>query len=211
MQSLFRVRAVAPWGGYGRVLVHGMAPMRQSEDEPIVLSRVGPFVPEVTMPFDGLVVTRSGRERIEAAGLTGAVFRPVQLARAVELRWTDWDRSAADPAEYPEGNDPAGYVDRRPHDAAVAEAIGPLFELVPTGTSVLCVEEAERAPTGEHVKNPFTGRVAPRRGRVERRHILVSTGGSDFSKTTVVRDALLSEAARDLLASEWLRFVEIGA
>jgi hypothetical protein len=50
--------------------------------------------------------------------------------RIVRLAWERWDRSAAEPAEYPAESEPENYVLGRQHDPELAEAIGPLWELL---------------------------------------------------------------------------------
>jgi hypothetical protein len=146
------------------------------------------------------------RDQIEKAGLRGASFREVEKARIVALSWEQWDRSAAAPAEHPEGGEPEGYILRRPHDEQLAEALGPLFQLLPLGQCTIDVQVVEHppAPGAPLMRNPFTGEMVPRKGKTERHERLEATDGSDFLQSG--RKIFLSDGARQLLESEWLRF-----
>jgi hypothetical protein len=68
--------------------------------------------------------------RINKLPLSGFGFQPVVKKRIVRLAWEQWDRSAAEPAEYPAEGEPENYVLGRRHDPELAEAIGPLWELL---------------------------------------------------------------------------------
>ena len=127
----YRLRQVgAPWGDYGRMLVSGIS---RRADDGIVLEveRAGPFVP----PIDPLwlgdipVVTDSFRRSIEESGLRGACFREVRKARIVRIDWRGWDRGAEHPEQLPPDGKPENYILGREHDPALADEIGPLWEI----------------------------------------------------------------------------------
>ncbi|MCB1262546.1 MAG: hypothetical protein KDB33_19455, partial [Acidimicrobiales bacterium] len=91
----------------------------------------GPFVPPVTTPSsDLLVVTGEARSAIEASGLGAFEFRPVVLARVVNLRWEAWDLSADWPERMPAGGEPENYVLRRKDSAAARAGMPDVFEVV---------------------------------------------------------------------------------
>ena len=126
----YRLRQVeAPWGDYGRMLVSGMS--ARADDGTLEVQRAGPFVPPIDPLWLGdiLVVTDAFRRSIEASGLGGAEFREVRKVQIVRVDWTDWDRSAADPAQLPPGDDPESYILGATHDPVLAEQIGPLWEI----------------------------------------------------------------------------------
>jgi hypothetical protein len=115
-------------GDYGTFLIHGMSVRLPRRDGLLQLERTGPFVPPVTFPDGNILVTDATRQLLEAR-VHALAFRPVIVARCVELDWSDWDLRADDPAIYPVSNDPADYILLPAHDAALAERIGPLWEL----------------------------------------------------------------------------------
>lgn len=49
----------------------------------------------------------------------------------MKLDWQSWNQAANEPQTYPESGEPEDYILGKPHDPRVAEALGPLFELVP--------------------------------------------------------------------------------
>lgn len=119
------------WGDYGRVLVHGLAwNLDRTPEGSAQLERCGPFVPPLTLPSGcGPVVTAEARSDLEGSGLRGLSFRPVVLAKVVNLAWQDWDLDAPKPARYPAGGEPENYVLRRKHNPTIAATMPPLFEL----------------------------------------------------------------------------------
>jgi len=127
----YRLRQVeAPWGLYGRMLLSGLS--RRGEDGIVLeVARVGPFVP----PIDPLwlgdipVVTDSFRRAIEASGLRGACFREVRKVRIVRIDWRGWDRNADHPEQLPPKGKPENYILGRKHSPALAQQIGPLWEI----------------------------------------------------------------------------------
>ncbi len=125
-------RAPHPWGDYGDILVHGMADAQgRAADGALELERAGPFVPPITFPgIPAIVVSDDFRKQLEPSGLTGFTFRPVRKARIVLLKWHAWDQDTPEPLEFPDSGEPEDYVLQKPHDPKVAEAMGPLWEIV---------------------------------------------------------------------------------
>lgn len=138
-------RPDVPWADYGDVLVAGLTERLPRRDGLLQLERTGPFVPSITVSGDSVLVTDATRRQLAASGLTGFDFRPVLKARIVRLDWQVWDRDAEDPAEMPESGDPDDYILARPHDPALAEAMGDLWELV-----VAEGAELEKVRSGPH-------------------------------------------------------------
>ena len=147
----------SPWGDYSDILYQGMAMHLGRRDGLIQLERTGPFVPPITFPSDGVVVTDAFRRDLEAAGLAAGVrFLPVIKARIVRFDdWIHWDASADEPEFYPESGEPEDYILALDHDPEVAEAIGPLWELV-------CPERAEGVPEFDFWKAGTRIRISPR-------------------------------------------------
>jgi hypothetical protein len=121
-----------PWGDYGDILVQGMADhLGRAADGGLELERTGPLVPPITFPgISVVVVTSDFRSRLEQSGLGGFTFRPVHKTRIVHLDWHQWDQNAPEPPVFPDSGEPEDYVLQSLHDPAVAEAIGPLWEVV---------------------------------------------------------------------------------
>ena len=119
------------WGDYGDILVSGLTwNVGRDGEGRLQLERAGPFVPPVTTPRGHLVVTGEARSMIEASGLGAFEFGPVVLARVVNLRWEEWDRSAEWPEKMPSGGEPENYVLRRKDSAAARQGMPDLFEVV---------------------------------------------------------------------------------
>jgi hypothetical protein len=130
--GMYRLRGVyEPWGDYGNILVSGLVD-RDETSGLLLIERTGPFVPPISIGglHSPVVVTDSFRRELEGSGLTGFGFQPAVKQRIVRLAWERWDRSAAEPAEYPAEGEPENYVLGRQHDPELAEAIGPLWELL---------------------------------------------------------------------------------
>jgi hypothetical protein len=126
----YRLRQVeAPWGEHGRILISGIS--RRGDDGVLEVERAGPFVLPIDPLWLGdiLVVTNSFRRSIESSRLKGAHFREVRKVRIVLVDWSGWDRNAEHPAELPPDGKPENYIFGREHDPALAEQIGPLWEI----------------------------------------------------------------------------------
>lgn len=218
LPALYRPRAEAPWGDYGQILVHGMtmhAPRRADGLTP--LERTGPFVPPVTCPHE-LLVTGEMRARLEGSGLSGLSFAPVHKTRIVRSDWEHWDHTADDPRELPESGEPEDYVLGLPHDEALAREMPDLYAIVPTGRARF--EKRPPPPPDpsipEWVSVTLPGRSDPFRVKnpaLWSAHspvlVIVEHDGSDLALAPPYEIPILSERAKDALASPWLDFEPI--
>jgi hypothetical protein len=130
--GMYRLRGVyEPWGDYSNILISGLVE-RDETSGLLLIQRTAPFVPPISVAglHSPVVVTDPFRRELAASGLTGFGFQPVVKQRIVRLAWEQWDRGAAEPAEYPAEGEPENYVLGRRHDPELAEAIGPLWELL---------------------------------------------------------------------------------
>ena len=185
MSELYKLsRPVAPWRDYGDILLHGMVSWR-SEGEPLALERTGPFIPALTMPWFCVVVRDDLKSRLHAALLERVVFRPVVKKRIVRLEWNSWNRHAPEPLRYPAGGEPENYVLGRKHNTEVAEALGPLWELV------IPVVPGLQGEGGRVVRSKYQEQLICRAGR---------DGGFIFVASEL-RDQLVAEA-RDCVKFE---------
>ena len=120
-----------PWGDYGNILVHGMTRHLGKSESLLQLERTAPFIPPVSMPgIHDVVVTDDVRNKLIHV-IPSLFFAPIKKARIVRLEWEQWNRSAPEPLEYPESGAPEDYILEREHDPALAEHLGPLWQLVP--------------------------------------------------------------------------------
>ena len=95
------------------------------------LERTGPYIPPISFPgLRGFVLTSEARSMIESSGLSGCTFRSVNKKLIVELHWEEWDMNASEPAFYPEGGEPEGYILGQPHSPEAAKQLGDLWEVV---------------------------------------------------------------------------------
>lgn len=132
----------APWGDYGKVLVHGMTSHLARYDGLLQLERAGSRFPAITQPGLGHIVVNEAVRAFLASRMPALEFRQVLLRRCVRLEWADWDTALDEPAEYPDSGEPEDYVLSEPHDPMVAASIGALWELVPE------IVEGIQAPGG---------------------------------------------------------------
>jgi hypothetical protein len=129
--KFYHVRGLQAWGDYGDVLVNGYlgnGPDRR-EDEPLKVSRTGPFLPPITFPVGSpnVIVSDAFRQELLKSPFGKLTFRPVTKEHIVELHWEKWDR-AASPAQYPDGGDPDDYL-AGPHSPKASKELGELWEL----------------------------------------------------------------------------------
>jgi hypothetical protein len=118
-------RSLTNWGDYGDILQHGMTAHLKRDNGFLSLERTGPYMPPITFPGLGDIVLNSdGRKLLDASGLGGFSFQPVNKIRVVNLAWNDWNLAADEPPEYPESGEPEAYILGRPHDPDVAEKMG---------------------------------------------------------------------------------------
>lgn len=119
-----------PWGDYGAILLSGMV-TRPDDSGRVGVERTGPFVPPITIAgISTPIVTEDFRATLADSDLAGVSFRAANKRRIVRLDWTSWDRTAPEPQRYPAGGEPENYILGRKHDEALANEIGPLWELV---------------------------------------------------------------------------------
>jgi hypothetical protein len=124
-------RPELPWGDYSSILMHGMSCHLGRERGRIQLERNGPYVPPISFPGIGdIVVTDSFKRKLESSGLNGLRFQPVIKKHIVHLDWHLWDRSAEEPAEYPETGEPEDYILEQPHSQETSDSMGDLWEVV---------------------------------------------------------------------------------
>ena len=123
------------WGDYGSILISGSA-HRESEGGPLLLHRAGPFLPPISFPWlraggYRIVVSDEFRRELDSAGFAGLRFEPAVKSRIIKLAWDEWDRTAAQPKQYPPGGEPESYIWDKPHDARVATQMPEAWEFLP--------------------------------------------------------------------------------
>jgi hypothetical protein len=134
----FEVDGPDLWGDYGSILIHGMTAHLPRKDNQLQLERTGPFVPPISFPGVGdVIVTDEFRRELAESPFTHLEFRSIIKARIVKYNWEKWDRTAAEPEEFPESGEPEDYVLARPHSAKIANELGNLWQvLLPEGATV---------------------------------------------------------------------------
>ncbi len=133
-------RSILPenWGDYGDILQHGMVDDSVRLDGTLAVKRSGPYIPPITMPFGGIIITYETRTLLESSGLTGFTFLPVEKSLIVEIRWEAWDLNEDMPQEIPESGEPEDYILGKPHSATAAAALGELWQVsVPKTATIL--------------------------------------------------------------------------
>ena len=180
--------AKAPWGDYGRILLHGMSSHLPRENGTIQLERTGPFVPPLSFPGVGdVIATDATVEMLATSGLTPVQWKPVAKRRIAELDWRSWDLSASSPAALPPHGKPEAYVLENPHAPELAQAMPALWEL-------------EASVVGSGTQQRLG------RGRYEIT-VTVDAEPPDFFRTNGLRHLLVSERAADWLKvhlGEWV-------
>jgi hypothetical protein len=126
---------VAPWGDYGDILWNGWT--EEAEEcgtSKILVSRTGPFVPPITLPFGRVLVTSEFRKKLAAEGFSGLSFVPTEYQKVVHIPWEQWDTNAPEPASYPDTSEPEGYLLEGAHDERLARTMPRLWawNVVPT-------------------------------------------------------------------------------
>jgi hypothetical protein len=196
MDTFLLKAAMAPWGDYGRILVHGMSAHLPRLDGSIQLERTGPFLPPITFPASDVIVSTPMRAAILDAGLTGATFRPVTKARIASLDWEAWDRASKEPPFMPSSRAPEDYVLAVQHDPGAALALGSVWEVV-----------APAVGTGER-------ELVGRRPRQYRTTISIPDDlAADLFRVGGLRQLFVSRAAREWLerhAGEWVSFEDVN-
>jgi hypothetical protein len=124
-------RLLTNWGYYGAILQHGMTARLRRAAGFLQLERAGPYMPPITFPgVEDVVLNSAGRRLLETSGLTGFTFQAVHKTRIVDLRWHDWDLTAAKPREVPASGEAEDYILERRPDSRIAEEMGDIWELV---------------------------------------------------------------------------------
>lgn len=176
---------IAPWGDFGRVLVHGLSAHLPRRDGLIQLERTGPFIPPLSFPgVADVIVTTPMRSMLEAAHLAGVSFKLVCKARVTRVVWTDWNREKP-PAFVPPSGKPEDYILSLPDDRALADAMGDLWEL-----DAQTVGSARRElAVGQPSKYRFIVTVPPSTPDVFHsdglRYMFVTSRARDFFNTVV--------------------------
>jgi hypothetical protein len=191
-------RSIIPggWGDYAHILEHGMTAHLPREDGQLSLERTGPYLAPITFPGLGDIVLSDGaRSELAASGLSGFGFLPVAKKLIVELRWEEWDLSAPEPAELPEGGEPEEYIVARPHDPAIAAVLGDLWELVVERTATVIRPERK-------IRDPWPDFY--RRCSVES----ATWNGDDIFRGKNFGSILLTQRARDWFLAHLGNYVD---
>jgi hypothetical protein len=153
--GMYRLRGVyEPWGDYGNILVSGLLD-RDETSGLLLIERTGPFVPPISIGglHSPLVVTDSFRRELERSGLTGFGFQPAVKQRIVRLAWERWDRSAAEPAEYPAEGEPettcsaASMILNWPRPSGRCGSYWRNWRTLPRGNQTSCGTRSTSAPS----------------------------------------------------------------
>jgi hypothetical protein len=181
----------ADWGDYGDILQHGMTAHLPRLGGRLALERTGPYIPPITLPGIGdIVLTAEARARLEASGLTGFSFEPVEKALIVELHWEDWDRDAEEPPEFPETGEPEDYILGRPHSPVAAMSIGDLWEVVVRPT-VTVLRSKSNVTFDDDLRIDVS-----------------AWNGDDLIRSEGYGSILFSERARNWFTEEWGTYVQ---
>ena len=129
IRDSYQIRpGAAPWGDYGDILWNGITEEVPDGNRSVVtVSRTGPFVPPITLPFGHIIVTEEFRKKIAIEKFSGLAFAPVHYRTVVAVDWQGWDRNAADPRFYPDTGEPEDYLRPAAHDAELAAAMPRLW------------------------------------------------------------------------------------
>jgi hypothetical protein len=189
--SIFKIgtRSILPegWGDYGNILQNGMV---APSDSGLAVERTGPYIPPITMPFGGIVLTSEAKRLLESSDLTGFKFSPVEKRLIVEVRWEMWDLNEEMPPELPESGEPEDYILGQPHSPEAAAALGELWELAV----------------------PKTARIVRPRPIVES-HLelqldLSSWNGADIFESSDVGYTLFTDRAQNWFSERWGEYVQ---
>jgi hypothetical protein len=129
MSTYYELRSgSAPWGDYGDVLWNGDTEEAQGHHQSsILVSRTGPFVPPISLPFGRVLVTDDLREKLSIEGFSGLSFEPVGFRKVVHIPWEQWDPNHPEPAFYPDTGEPEDYLLRGVHDEQLAATMPRLW------------------------------------------------------------------------------------
>ena len=95
----YQISSARPWGGYGKVLIGGICRSARQRRNQASAGAFGPVYASDHVSRDrrGCCDVRF-QNALEPIGSHHLAFAPVIKAKIVELRWDEWDRGAADPA-----------------------------------------------------------------------------------------------------------------
>jgi len=173
------------WGDYGFILQHGMAAHLPRVGGRLALERTGPYIPPITLPGIGdIVLTTAARQLLEASGLTGFGFLPVEKVLTVELRWESWDLAAKEPAQVPDSGEPEDYILGQSNSPEASAALGDLWEVSVRNTAAI-----------ERVHD-------------ELRLDSTTWNGDDLFRGKAYGGTLFSQRARDWFCQNWGRYVD---
>ena len=123
------------WGDFGSILTHGMIESEIGAVN-VCLRRVGPYVPDLSLPSPSfVVVTDMMKGKIEASGLSGATFARVEKAHIVNFDWMKAGLELSEPPFFPPNGEPAGYLLHFGHSPETAKLMPDLWCLICTGHS----------------------------------------------------------------------------
>ncbi len=126
----YKVRQSGPWGSWGRLLAHGYILDGPPNTTAMHVARMGPFIPDVTMPSGSVVVvTDNGRKSCERTLGLGE-FAPVVKAHVVEYHWEYWDRESEEPGAWPTTADLESPIEEGLHSPLTSDALGDLWQVV---------------------------------------------------------------------------------
>ncbi|MCA9198748.1 MAG: hypothetical protein KDA87_14465 [Planctomycetales bacterium] len=136
MTDFFKIEvATTLWGDYGVILAHGVWGQNRFNEygvldlsKPLKGMRTGPFVPDLTLNSQNLVIPDRSRRLLEELGATK--FSPADLEKAGWIPWHEWGLLAPEPKKYPPGGEPFNYLDRLPDSDKAREAIGDIWEVM---------------------------------------------------------------------------------
>ena len=81
--------------------------------------------------FPGIAdVVLTDQAKIELSSrISRLTFQPVHKTLIVRLNWHEWPQRNSEPLAYPESGEPEDYILGQPHDPALVEDFGPIWEL----------------------------------------------------------------------------------
>ena len=116
----------APWGDYGHTLWNGFTEKEPGQSA-ILVSRSGPFVPPITLPFGCVLVTDDFRQKLLAERFSGLSFEPVGYGEGCPHRVELWDANAKEPPFYPKTGETEDYLLGGVHDEQLATTMPRLW------------------------------------------------------------------------------------
>lgn len=134
--------------------------------------------------------TSDARKTLESSDLTGFHFRAVEKAHIVELHWENWDFDRDELPEYPESGEPEDFISARPHNPAIAAALGEVWEIVVPPTAKIL--------RPQRIVNSY------RYLRVD----METWNGADLIRGEGYGSILFSERSRDFFSEHWGSYLQ---